>query len=89
MSGLQDSHKFGIFGIALAVVFVAWYCNQKREQMVTIPAARASQIPDMAAVTAGTPSPGGLAPADLDSTDYAPYQAGTTAPCQTMQAYTR
>lgn len=85
MSGLQDSHKFGIIAAVVAVMVVIWYYRQKQEQMITIPAARAADMPNMHAVSTGTG--GGLAPADWSDVDYAAYQ-GSSAPCTTAQPFT-
>lgn len=78
---MDDSHKIIIGLLALALV-IGWYCKQRREQMM---GHQMTAMPDGAPVML-QPSVGGLAPADTDPVDYAPYK-GAAAPCQMQEPY--
>lgn len=81
---MNSSHKLGIAGLAVVVILLVMYCQQKREQMTSAVKATASAMPDMLQPVAS--SAGGLAPAQTDTIDYAPYP-GATKPCATVQPF--
>lgn len=83
-SALNSSHKLGIAGLAIVVILLVMYCQQKREQMTSAFRDTASAMPDMSQPLAAPG--GGLAPAQTETVDYAPYP-GAIKPCATVQPF--
>lgn len=85
-SALNSSHKLGIAGLVIVAILLVMYCQQKREQMTSAVRTAASAMPDMSVPLASSGGGSGLAPAQTDTIDYAPYPSASK-PCATVQPF--